>query len=54
LASHLSAEDQGVIQTVILKADEIAQQAAQAAAQAIVAQQQAAAATPGQPNGSNP
>lgn len=42
LAGHLSADDQGVIQNVMVKADEIAAQQAQ-----ILAQQQAGAVNGG-------
>lgn len=47
LAGHLSADDQTVIQTVMVKADEVAAQQAQALAQ----QQAALAGTPGAING---
>lgn len=46
LAGHLTAEDQGVIQTVMVKADEIATQQAQ-----LLAQQQAVMAGNVAPNG---
>lgn len=47
LAGHLTAEDQSVIQTVMVKADEIATQQAQ-----LLAQQQAVlAGNVGAPNG---
>jgi hemerythrin superfamily protein len=53
LANHLSAEEQGVIQNTMTKADEIAAQQAQQAQQAqLLAQQQAqAGVAPGAANG---
>jgi hypothetical protein len=42
LAGHLSADEQGVIQNIMVKADEIAAQTEQAAQAQLHAQQQAA------------
>lgn len=50
LAGHLTAEDQNVIQSVVVKAEEIARQQAQQA-QAFAQQQAAMASNPGGVNG---
>ena len=48
LAGHLSAEEQNMIQTILVKADEVAaQQAQQAQQEQLVAQQQAQAQAAG-------